>query len=315
MGESLKTRACRDGGGAGNAACTAGWSYYPSFVMLSDRTYFLLAVIFYGLSTVYAVFLLRKGFREDNRINYLLLVGGAILHTFAMLKRGFSLDRCPINNLYEATLFVAWTIVAAYLVIGIWSRLRFLGAFVSPLLLALGVFALMPALDVLGPGPTFAGAWASLHKALILLAYGAFGLGSVAGLMYVIQDRNLKFNKLRAALSLLPPIQRVDVVVGRLLVAGFVLLSGGLVVSSIYLKQTHDVYVSTDPQVIYSLVVWAIYLGLLIARWGYAQRGRRFALGAMGSFVFVLLTFWGVYLLSGLHQPESPAGPRTERRP
>lgn len=282
--------------------------------MLTDRNYFLLAVIFYGLSTLYAVFLLRKGFREDNRINYILLAGGAILHTAAMLKRGYSLNRCPMNNLYEATLFVEWTIVAFYLVIGLWSRLRFLGAFISPLLLALGVFALMPALDVHGPGPTFSGGWSSLHKALILLAYGAFGVGSVAALMYVMQDRNLKFNKLRAALSLLPPIQRLEVAVGRLLLAGLILLTGGLIVSSVYLKQTRDVYVSADPLLIYSLMVWAVYLGLLVARWGYAQRGRRFAMGAIGSFVFVLLTFWGVYLLSGLHQAEVPAGQRIEER-
>ena len=55
-----------------------------------------------------------------------------------MIKRGFSLERCPVNNLFEATMFVTWTMVAAYLMFGIWSRLRFLGAFVSPLLFALG---------------------------------------------------------------------------------------------------------------------------------------------------------------------------------
>ena len=37
--------------------------------------------------------------------------------------------------------------MAAYLVIGLLPRLRFLGAFASPVLLAIGVFALMPALD------------------------------------------------------------------------------------------------------------------------------------------------------------------------
>jgi len=274
----------------------------------------MLAVVLYGLSTLYAVFLLRTGFREDNRVNYILLAGGAILHTLAMLTRGFSLDRCPINNLYEATLFVAWTIVSAYLVIGAWSRLRFLGAFVSPLMLAMGVFALMRGLDVRGQGPTFTGGWASLHKAFILLAYGTFGLGAVAGLMYVIQDRNLKFHKLRAALSLLPPIQRLELVVGRLLLAGLILLTAGMLVSSIYLKQTHNVYVSLDPLVIYSIMVWVLYFGLLIGRWGYAQRGRRFALGAIGSFAFILLTFWGIYLLSGLHQPEIPPGQGLEQR-
>src|SRR5216683_349826 len=98
---------------------------------LTDRQYFLVAVVLYGLSAIYSILLLRKGFRRDNRINYSLLLLGFGFHTGAMLERGFSLQRCPINNLYEATTFIAWTMVTAYLLIGAWSRLRFLGAFAS----------------------------------------------------------------------------------------------------------------------------------------------------------------------------------------
>ena len=117
---------------------------------LSDRQLFLIAVLLYALSAIYAILLLRRGLREDNRVNYCLLLGGAAFHTLAMFQRGFSLQRCPINNLYEATTFVGWTIVTGYALIGVWSRLRFLGAFASPVLLAIGVFALMPGLS-LGP--------------------------------------------------------------------------------------------------------------------------------------------------------------------
>ena len=270
---------------------------------LTDRSYFLIAVILYGVSTLYSIFLLRKGFRQDNRINYLLLLGAFAIHTFAMMKRGFSFQRCPVNNLYEATLFIAWTIVAAYLVVGAFARLRFLGAFASPILLAIGVFALMRGLDVRDTQPSFTGGWSSLHKALILLSYGAFGLSSVAGLMYLTQEHDLKYRKLRAVLSLLPPIQRLEAVIVRSLAAGFVLLTAGLAVSGFYLKQTRNVYVTGDPEVVYSILVWLIYLVLLVLYWRFAQRGRRFALGALGSFVFLMLTFWGIYMLSPLHHP------------
>ena len=71
---------------------------------LTDKHYFLIAVIFYGFSMIYSVFLWRKGFREDNRVNYFLLFIACAFHTTAMVKRGFSLQRCPVNNLYEATI-------------------------------------------------------------------------------------------------------------------------------------------------------------------------------------------------------------------
>ena len=113
----------------------------------TDRHVFLLAVIAYGLSAVYSLFLWRKGFREHDYVNYGLLLAGMILQTKAMFMRGLTLKECPVHNLYEAMTFVDWTIVAVYLVIGLWPRVRYLGAFASPVIFAIGVFALMPGLD------------------------------------------------------------------------------------------------------------------------------------------------------------------------
>jgi len=267
------------------------------------RNYFLIAVMIYGLSAIYSIFLLRKGFRQDNRVNYLLLLTAAVFHTVAMFERGFSLDRCPINNLYEATTFIAWTIVASYLLLGFWPRLRFLGAFAAPLLFAVGVFALFPDLDTRGTKPQFVHGWSSLHAALILLSYGAFGLSSLAALMYLTQEHDLKFHKLRAVFSLMPPIQRLEVVVARLLLAGFLLLTTGLVIGAFWLKHVQGVFFKQDLKILWSLVVWVFYLALLVLHGWFAQRGRRFAWGAIGGFTFVLLTFWGSNLASTIHNP------------
>jgi HemX protein len=271
----------------------------------TDRHFFLLAVIVYGLSMIYSIFLWRNGFRRDDHVNYLLLLLGFGFHTGAMFLRGFRLDRCPVTNLYEATTFATWTIVAVYLVVGLWARLRFLGAFASPVLFAIGVFALMPNLDILkDKRPELPAAWTSVHAALMSLSYGAFGLGAVAALMYLTQERNLKFHKLRAIFSLMPPIQRLDTAAGRLLVAGFVLLTLGLfsgVVDLTHINNPHSY--RGDPKIVWSIGVWLLYLGLIVMRWRFAQGGRRFALSTIGSFVFVLLTFWGTNVLSPLHNP------------
>ncbi len=269
--------------------------------MFTDRNLFLLAVVIYGLSVIYSVFLWRKGFRQDNRVNYFLLLAGFALHTAAMFKRGFSLQSCPVNNLYEATTFIAWTMVTVYLVFGISDRVRFFGAFASPILFGIGVFALMPDLDRHPPRPEFTGGATSLHAALILLAYGAFGLGAIASLMYLTQEHNLKFHKLRAIVSHLPPIQRLESTANRLLIAGLVLLTLGLGIGSMTLEKQAGENYFTDTKVIWSMFVWLLYLTLLVLRWKFSQSGRRFAWGAIACFVFVLLTFWGTNLLSGIH--------------
>jgi HemX protein len=269
----------------------------------TDRHFFLLAVIFYGLSSAYSVFLWRKGFRKDDRVNYLLLLAAFGLHTIAMFKRGFSINQCPVNNLYEATTFIAWTIVAAYLVIGLLPRLRFLGAFASPVLFAMGVFALMPALDPPHASqPDFSNGLTSLHAALILLAIGAFGLSAVAALMFLTEEHDLKFHKLRAIFSRLPPIQRLERVMNGLLFGGIILLTAGLAFSPVLLKQKYGVYFKNDPLLDYSIFIWLFYLVLLVSRWKFGQGGRRFAWSTVGGFTFILLTFWGFILLSQVHQ-------------
>lgn len=268
------------------------------------RHTFFVAVLLYGVSAVYSIFLLRAGFRKDNWINYLVLLAACVVHTAAMFKRGFSLHRCPINNLFEATVFITWTIVASYLVIGLLPRLRFLGAFAAPILFGVGVFAMMPQLDPpYEAKPVFTGGWASLHAALILLSYGAFGLSSVAALMYLNQEHDLKFHKLRAVLSLMPPIQRLEGIIVRLLAAGFVLLTAGLLIGGFALTLPPGTSYWTDAKVHWSIFVWLLYAALLVLHGRFAQRGRRFAWGAVGSFAFVLLTFWGFNLISSVHNP------------
>ncbi len=46
--------------------------------------------------------------------------------------------------------------------------------------------------------------------------------------MFLTEQHDLKFHKLRAVLSLLPPIQRLEIVTGRLVLAGFILFTVGL---------------------------------------------------------------------------------------
>jgi len=245
---------------------------------LSPRIYFLFAVIIYGCSTVYSIFLWRKGFRQHDRVNYLLLLAGFALHTRGMILQGLTLGRCPVNNLYEAMSFVA------------------------PIVFAIGVFGLMPGLNVpYKDHPEFRNGLVSLHAALILLSYGAFGLSSVAAMMYLTQEHDLKFHKLRALLALLPPIDRLEKITNSLLWSGFALLTAGLAFVPFLLKERPEENLASDPKVPWSVLVWLLYLALLVSHSRFAQSGRRFAWGAVGLFAFVVLTFWGVSSLSPAH--------------
>jgi ABC-type uncharacterized transport system permease subunit len=269
------------------------------------RHYFLLAVIFYGLSTVYSVFLWRKGFRRDEWLNYILIAGGVALHTLAMIKRGMTLHSCPVNNLYEAITFLLWALGMACLVYSLLPRFKFLAAFTAPVLFTVGVFALMPGLDPPhGPKPEFSGGLRSLHAATSLQAYGAFGLAAVAAVMFLVQQHDLKAHKIRALLSLLPSIQRLGLITSRLVAVGFALLTIGLAAGSRLPRPAGDHYLS-DPKVLWSALLWLVYLEALVAYKFFGRTTRRFCIGVIVAFIFLLLTFWITNLDSPLHHDDT----------
>lgn len=261
------------------------------------------AVSMYGLGALYSIFLWRGGFRRDNYIIYAVMLLGFGLHTWSMVQRGASFSRCPVNNLYEATAFIAWSMGAVYMVLGLWHRLRFLGAFLSPILFGIGIFALMPALDANPAAVQTPNEMRSLHAALTLLACGGFGLSAAASLMLLTQEHNLKFNKIRALASLLPSIERLEKVAGITTITAFILLTLGMVSGSIWLKSSKSVYFRHDPIILWTVLIWLFYLILLVLHWKFGVRGRRFARSAVGAFLFLMLTFWGFFLLSPVHHP------------
>jgi ABC-type uncharacterized transport system permease subunit len=264
---------------------------------------FLLAVVCYGGGMIHSLFLWRRGFLRDARVGYFLLVAAFLLQSWAMFLRGMSINACPVNNLFEAMLFVCWGLVVACLALGISSRLRFIAAFASPLLFAMGVFALMPALDTAPTGaPQFSGWLVSIHAAMILLAYGAFGMAAVSAIMFLTQDHNLKLKKLSAVLSVMPPIQRLERVSSGLVVAGFIMLTLGLLAGA-WIPRQEGISYFGDVKVKWSGLLWFAYLALIAGRWRFDLAGRHFAYAVAGVFAFLLLTFWGTNLLSSLHNP------------
>lgn len=274
-------------------------------ISLNDKLAFLIAVVLYAISAIYGIFLIRAGFRRDDKINYFILLCGFLFQTFAMYYRGLSFSRCPVHNLYEAILFVSWSLLLIYLVIGILPRLRFLGVYAAPLLFGLGLLAMMPNMDQTTKefaleNPKL---YVNLHATLILLSYGLFGISALSGIMYVTQSYNLKFNKVKAFFSQLPPTERIMKFLIETMVAGVVLLTAGMILGAIALKPPAGTTFSHDPKVQWTAVVWIIYAILLSAYKFFSLGSRKLAIGAIGSFAFIALTFWGVNLISKIHNP------------
>lgn len=253
-------------------------------ILLTGATFCLL------LSFGYTLFALGAGRFRPGVVNRVAILGGFVLLTLDLWNRGHSQGACPINSLFDVLVFTSWSILLIYLVIGPAYHLSLLGAFTSPL-----VFLILLAAQ-LGPKGSAWHAqrdpWVAFHAALSLIAYGAFALAAVAGLMYLVQNRQLKARKAGALLYNLPPIADLGVANARLLWLGFSLLTVGFIAGHISGMQVSPLKFAA------SVVIWAGYGAILLLRRLHHLPPKRTAEASLWIFCLAMLLLPAIQYLS-----------------
>jgi ABC-type transport system involved in cytochrome c biogenesis permease subunit len=92
----------------------------------------------------------------------------------------------PTSNMFEFTAFLCFTIVISFIVIYFMYRTLVLGAFVMPLAVILLAYASVFPRDVQPLIPALQSYWLYIHVTVAALGEGAFTVGFVAGLLYLL---------------------------------------------------------------------------------------------------------------------------------
>src|SRR5437667_3656789 len=222
------------------------------------------------------------------RFNFLAIGLGFIFQTAFLSIRGHELHRCPLTNLFEVFIFLAWSIALIYMLVGPAYRLSLMGAFTAPLVFLLQAFALIAPIDVRHASKAPANSWLEFHASISIIAYGAFGLACIAGVMYLVQERQLKTHQLHSIFYHLPPLTDLFAAITRLLWLGFVLYTLG-VVSGVFTGRPlpHVVVVA-------AIGVWLLDAAILQGRHLRRLAPRRVAALCVIGFSAALTLLWGI---------------------
>ena len=260
-----------------------------------DRYLLIASTICFLAAVVHTVIELRKGVFRPIRFNFFAIGLGFIFQTGFLWIRGQELGRCPITNLFEVFAFLAWSVALIYMLVGPAYRLSLMGAFTAPLVLLLQGFALIAPIDVRHPAQIPANSWLEFHASISLVAYGAFALACIAGVMYLLQERQLKTHHLHSIFYHLPPLTNLFAVITRLLWWGFALYTVGIVSG----------FFTGHPlpriQVVAAIALWLLYAAILQARHFKWLAPKRVAALCIIGFSAALALLWGITFTAELH--------------
>jgi ABC-type uncharacterized transport system permease subunit len=253
-----------------------------------DRILLAASTLCFLFGFAYTMYALGARTYRHSRFNFFSILTGFGLQTASLYERGQMVGRCPLTNIYEILVFLCWSMVIFYLIIGPAYRLSLLGFFTSPLVFVIQVVALLlPGMAPVRSVGTI-DRWLELHAALSVVSYGAFALACVAGLMYLAQERQLKTHHIRSIFFHLPPIHDLAVANNRLILAGFCLFTGGLAAGF-----THGLgHVTLLLYVSYG--IWALYGAILAAMLWHRISPHRVATLSITAFSVMLLTLWAI---------------------
>ena len=257
-----------------------------------DRLFLIVATVCFLAAVVRTFRAVREGVFRPGRFNFAAIACGFVLQTAFLYVRGHAIGRCPITNLFEVFIFLAWSITFIYMVVGPTYRLSLMGAFTAPLVSAIQIFALLAPIDVRHQMRAPANAWLEFHASMSMIAYGAFALACIAGLMFLVQERQLKSRQLHSIFQHLPPLHDLFVVITRLLWAGFALYTAGLL-SGFFTGQPLPIV-----KMVCAFAVWLFYGVILHGRHLRLLAPKRVAALCIVAFSAAVAVLWAITFVS-----------------
>jgi cytochrome c-type biogenesis protein CcsB len=248
------------------------------------------------------------------RIGVALTVLGCGLHFLGLVSRGLGTDpiRVPWGNMYEFTLAGTFGVSLMYLVLMRRYHLRWMGVLVTAFLVVVLMLDVLVLYQDAGPlVPALHSYWLVIHVLAAIIASGAFAVGALALILFLIKDRAVQRGTLRPGgyLSRLPETAVLDRVGYRLHAFGFPIWTfAALVAGPVWAEYAWGSYWNWDPKEVWAFITWVIYAAYLHARATAGWRGRAAALIALVGFASLLFNFVGINFFFGGGSMHSYAG-------
>jgi cytochrome c-type biogenesis protein CcsB len=255
-------------------------------------------IALYTLGLLHSIF----GFYQKRSIFIRLALGmvitGFAFHTILLIWIGFHRGHFPITNLPEALCVFAWCISLAFMIANFRYRIHALGAFILPLVSLLMVISQLVWEENHSIPARLRSGWVYFHSSIALLAYAAFFITFVAGVLYLVQEKELKDKNFHFLYFRLPSLQVCNELMRRFLFVGFASMSLTIISGAFWAQQVWGRFWSWDPKQTAALITWIIYFVLVNYRLSSKWHARRAAYISILGFASVLCTFainWGLH--------------------
>jgi len=245
-------------------------------------------------------------FRNKAWIRWAIRISGiAVFIVFLFQTLGIGMrwkiaGYAPWSNSYETMVFMGWAAALGGLLFARRSSIAFsLGTlFAGVVLFVSGLNWMDPQINPLVP--VLKSPWLMFHVAILMVAYGFFGISFLLGLVNLSM---MTFVPKRKQTDYTLTLQELSIINEIALIIGLILMTIGTFMGAVWANESWGRYWGWDPKETWALitvVVYALVVHLHLLRKWYNLW--LFNLCSVLAFASVLMTYFGVnYFMSGMH--------------
>jgi ABC-type uncharacterized transport system permease subunit len=266
---------------------------------------FVMTVAAYVAASVLFLRFLVRGKGDVGTAGPRLIAFGACLHAAHICVASLVLKVCPVEGIHFPMSVASMLMCVAYVAARKRLRMEVAGAFIAPLALT----SLMASQFVgprTEPGEGIKSLILPFHVTLNLFGVALFGLAFSAAALYLVQDRLVKQKRIDGVSRRLPPLDALDRAEHRFLLAGFPLLTIGIITGTLWARRVEAGATSDILRAVFGYVTWLVIASVLFLRAAAGWRGRRAAYGTIAGFAFAVLVL--IVYLTRKEAPHVVAG-------
>lgn len=232
------------------------------------------------------------------------VAAGVPLHAAHIVVWSVVLHVCPVEGIHFSLSVMSMFACLVYVLARTRFRIDPIGAFVAPQALAFLLASRF--VGQVDDEPRLRGALLPFHVISNLLGIALFTLAFAAAVAYLLQERRLK-HKWLSRIDLLPAVDALDRAEHQFLVAGFPLLTIGILTGTIWAREIEAGGIAAIARAGLSYAAWALIGGVLLLRAAAGWRGRRAAFGTILGFGLTMLVLIAYLVRSVMAGGPGPA--------
>jgi ABC-type uncharacterized transport system permease subunit len=232
-----------------------------------------------------------------------ILIGTIALHLLSLVNRTIIFRHPPVTTIFEIFTVLACSITITYFVIELRSQHKETGyfilniAFFFQLASSLFIKDTPEVLEILR-SPLF-----GAHVSSALLGYSAITIAGAYGLMYLMLYHEMKATRFGVVYKKLPTLETLERMTFTAVKLAFLLLSIAILFGFIWLHRAIANPNYFDPKLIGTIIVWAMYGFLVIAKTRYGWKGRKVMILSIIGFLISIFSMTIINIFfSGFHK-------------